>query len=387
MTFSTTTISKAALISLLLSLVVSAQVQPSALWPENASIVNDDIHRVAPEVDTADTQSLREQHVKSVTKWIYTLGRGGQQGTKSEVRMYDTKGNEVSLSASEDTSAVNLVRIYDNKGNESHYWEQLFGRSEHTFAYDTNGNRTEAVNKAPSTTKEQWKYDANNNCIQYLQLIDNKIQFSTQFLYDQNNRRIREHQLFFFIGPGSVVGASAASSTDTTYTFDAHGYPSEKEVIQRLPPNSPSSVHVSSSKRSYDSQGNLIEQTDYSPNNSVASRLTYSYDGKGKVLQKKFTLSSGPESVERNYSYSYDASGKIATISETRSRGGTAQPSVETTIYFYSYDASGRRLALISDSINAVQCFYYRYNDRRLLADLTNIGGREVDKYVYEYYQ
>ncbi|MGB8259837.1 MAG: hypothetical protein WCE75_05785 [Terracidiphilus sp.] len=137
------------LISLLLPSAAFAQIDlQCALWRENVAISNSEnspaVSEVATKIDKAETKLMRENHVKSVTKWVYAIDQSGsisQQGTKSEAKMYDARGNV------------------------AYYWEP--SENEFSFKYDSNGNRTEAVNKLVSA-----KFSLSHAAVSKPQLLD-----------------------------------------------------------------------------------------------------------------------------------------------------------------------------------------------------------------------
>ena len=262
-----------------------------------------------------------------------------------------------------------------------------------TYAYDTRGNLTSAIDAAGTTaltydtgdrlTKVtypnglflQYSYDAAGRRIQ----IVDQAGAATNYAYDTLGRlrQLTDESanslvVYTYDSRGSLAREDKGNGTYTTYEYDAAGQ------LLHLVNHAPGGAVNSRFDYTYDALGQRISMS------SLDGVWAYIYDGTGQLIQADF-ISSNSAIQDRHLTYSYDASGNRITTSDnsvvrvyaTNVRNqytSVTDPNGTTT---YEYDNEGNLVAK-NDSSDRTNFTYDPLN--RLIAIATG-----ADAYTYEY--
>jgi len=216
--------------------------------------------------------------------------------------------------------------------------------------YDKNGNAVEVINYKSDgaiSSRHEYKYDRENRKIEYNQYQvpmggkELRLSFKQIFTYDSNGNKKSEQGFdgknpyrisYSYLDDSrqkEIVKYSAANSVEEKWTFE------HKENITTV------FVYKAESKldkkivRKYDSNSNLVDETNYSGAGKELGRTTFEYDNKN-LLKVKSEFYGG--NLRANYSYVYDNSGQLIEVYQTSAAG-------EKILYSaYKYDNKGNML-------------------------------------------
>jgi hypothetical protein len=273
-----------------------------------------------------------------------------------EVRTYDTTKNYWEEQRKNDPPCCIRRYIYNYDSNGTLIEKREGDESQRTFLsqsykYDDKGNKIEEVSykTGPLPEKIIYKYDSIGNIIE-------------EVSYDKNGI-IHKKKNYQYNGSGNKI--------EENY-FDHKNWGRLKIDRKSINIQDPNFEYMltATSTFNYDLKGNLIQESNFFPKDSLENRLIYKYDLIGNQIENIFYNADGTIVWKRNYAY--NSSRNI--IEYTQNKNGAKEK------YTCKYDSLGNIIDLVyyfssklSDGYKLVNKESFKYNS---LGDMI-----EVSKY------
>jgi len=289
--------------------------------------------------------------------------------------------DQVTVTYNSDGSAT----LSDSKGNATSYGTQQIqkrnyvasiagtgcascgGRDNHSFTYDTQGNRTSSKDPLGHTTA--LSYDSIGNVTQVQVQMDNVPNYQN-WSYSYN-------------GFGEALTGTDPLNHTTTNTYDASG-----NLLSITTPSPNGTIAGSKTSFTYDTKGQLLTITDPKLNNTTIAYTSaglidsitdaqnkvtkYTYDARGNRLS--ITQDYGTGGLNLQTAFTYDVMNRLTKIT---------YPTTPATFTQYAYDSRGRKISA-TDENNKVTNFAYDDADRLVSITDAQTPTASVTQYVYD---
>lgn len=264
------------------------------------------------------------------------------------------------------------------------------------YEYDSNSNvickkvLANANEEDSKYTKTQYEYDSNNNLIKVEDYdISGKIQSIAQYYYDENNNKVRQYS--GLTDPLTINGLDdVVAGKDEDYSVIKYEYDSNGNLIKETDSNNNSLAY------SYDSYGNVCKKTDKNGN-----RFEYTYrDGIYLAEEKVFyPLNNGktPDVVKKyeqevledgNYGMLYKISEGDSSVTKTYTVDGEVESETDQNgnKVAYKYDKEGKILENIiyAKDGSLIDGTKYVYNEKNQLESIKDVKDQLVCSYEYD---
>jgi RHS repeat-associated protein len=269
------------------------------------------------------------------------LGIQDQRGNSIRYS-YDSRGNQTEITYADGSaeqfsydSSGNLTQAVNRRHipvNFTYNKDGLLLRKDYAdgsfvgYTYDARGNVTAATDEHGSTTMV---YDAADRLIRITYPSGRYLQFS----YDAGGRRTQmvDRDGFTVNYTYDSVGRLAGLTNGNGETIIAYTYDSVGRLVREDNGNGTSTTYT------YDGVDQLAQIINYAPDDSVNSRLSYTYDDLGR--QTSMTTLDGV------WTYKYDAIGQLIHAAFDSTNSGISEDLT------YIYDASGNRIRTIKNNV------------------------------------
>jgi|GEM_PF-2181607 len=213
------------------------------------------------------------------------------------------------------------------------------------YAYDENGNRTEALNARGYKTA--YTYDSHGNVLSVMDALSNK----TTFEYNENDQvtlitdpLLRETR-FTYDSMGNLASISKPLGHVTTFEYDVYG-----QVVRTLDAMGRETLYA------YDDQGNRVSTT-----NPLGQTVQNVYDNVGRLVK---TIEPNGAETE----FAYDEEDNLKTVTDQ-----------EDHVTEYTYDENGNRKLLRNPRLFETE---FNYNQNNLVEQVLDAYDEDV---IYGY--
>ena len=210
---------------------------------------------------------------------------------------------------------------------------------------------------------------------------------------------------FRYDSQGRVIEVDGPFGMNLTYAYDANG---NRVLVQDSAGGSMASSYNDAGQlvdrwfsedgqpllglaQGYNSNGQLVAQTDYAGDGSVAATTAYSYDAAGNLVLLTHTAADG--TVIAAYAYSYDTGGNLVAENDTGSQQSYgydgAGELTDDNGSQQTFDANGNRtnpgyVTGLDNQLLSDGTWNYTYDKEGNLAGKTNIATGETWTYGYD---
>ena len=294
----------------------------------------------------AGTQNLTSFTNQLGSQTHYTYNAAGDvtgvtyQNGSGDTYQYNTAGL---LTSGTDANGHTTTYDYNSAGNLAS--KTFYDGSSDTYAYDSHGNLITATVSGQGTTS--YTYNAANQ----LTSVTNPQGEVESYAYNALGELATRTE-----PDGSVAQYSYDSLARLTELQDGSGnlldkytYNAADELIRTDTGNGAYITYQ------YDANGNVTEILDSNADGTVASRMDYTYNANGQVIENATT--------DGLWTYGYDASGEL-----TSAVFQSINAAIQNQNISYTYDAAGNR---VSQMVNGVGTQY----TTNALNQYTAVGG------------
>lgn len=250
-------------------------------------------------------EKIAENKIASVTQWTHKFANNkvDSKGTITVVTNYDKSGN-----------AIEVVN-YRNDGTVS---------SRHEYKYDNQNRKTEynqfqvpmGGKELKLSFKQTFAYDSDGNK-KTEQGFDGKTPYRIAYSYTSDGKQ------------KEILKYNASNNVEERWVFEHKGNETTVLVYKAVGKLEKKIV------RKYDSNSNLIDETNFSGAEKELGRTTFEYDNKG-LLKSKSEYYGG--NLRAIYAYVYDNAGQLIEVYQTN-------PAGEKILFSaYKYDNKGNML-------------------------------------------
>ncbi len=213
---------------------------------------------------------------------------------------------------------------------------------------------------------------------------EDKLVYQVIRQYDASNNLIKENeaeQAMQYMAPENTMPDSFAITKDSLLlTLDEKGNKAEVRVIENGKPQY-------RDVNTFDAKGNMIEQKEYAPWDTLNKRETCHYDGNGNLIEKVDFRPNG--SMYLRYSYQYDDRNNIIELVTYQNDG---KISTKETM---KYDEKGNKVADVCSKSDGTIVYDWQYEftafdkEGNWIREITDAGGKPqtVVERMIEYYQ
>lgn len=295
-------------------------------------------------IEKTEKERVARNDVKVKTEWEHSISNGkvDDKGTKTSVTEFDNHGNEMSK------------LIYRFNGDTS-----SFERSK----YDSKGNIIEFTKydgrKKMFTIKKFIKYDPKGNKVNERGMRGNAGDYSNYYKYDSDG----ELSEIYYYSSNAMVEKRVIENIGKTRTISI--YNGANQLTGKI-------------TKTFDDNGNLIEETEYTSADNVKKDYKYEYDGKGNVLEEEQQLYGKLNLTKK---FSYDNSGNLVKIVHEKSDGKTFTNNI------YKYDSWGLLVEeqWYNESKDKYSTKKYKYSNTGNLIEADCYFAQFNSQYVYKY--
>jgi|GEM_PF-2461163 len=258
-------------------------------------------------ISHTDTEELNlKGRIHSISEVLFNGGvkadkvfKTGNVPQKTDSAWFDDKGNKTD------------EKIYDAAGNILTEWANNYDANENLseFKYSVKGKQRQ---------KDTYKYDSLNRMVEWVRYkgADNLYEKDT-YKYDenghQNEQDVEEHY-------------PVKRTFKKFYAFDEAGNKINEKEFTLGKGEMP--IH----NWKYDAAGNVTEETDYSPQGKLQTKILFTYNA-GRLTERKATLPDG--SIGSRDVYTYNGKGYKAVLDMYNNLGKLYH------FFTYAYDPHG----------------------------------------------
>lgn len=297
------------------------------------------------------------------------------------------------------------VRITNSKVSKSFQWTYKYSQGKVNTKgyittesqYDEKGNLIEVINYKSNgqiSSKLQYKYDKNNNKVEYLKFekikkTDLEVTYKQSFTYDEKgNKRVENGYdgispykiIYNYLPNGKVKDITKFASDNSIIEKWESSYNGNTQTINILKQGKTLDYVLI---RKLDSRGNILDETRKDSKGKEVKRITTEFDANNNILSNAEYYS---EKLSKKFNYKYNRKNQLLEITQVNPDGN------ESLNRAFKYDEKGNVLEeKWFDGIpNEFSSKNFKYNERlnpeEVESYYSDYKYKVLYKYTYEYY-